>query len=132
MQRAASTPRMLRFPPQVTVKDYRKVAYVYVTGPEPRALGNYPYDGPRGEKDMNRGRITLPRGADLARLRVEGAVQQCADTQDGTLVLTIPKAPAVEGMPTPEYIAPEETGFQRQKREAAAVEAAAAAAAARR
>jgi hypothetical protein len=112
----------------VTVKNYRPVAYAYVTGPEPKASGNYPYDGPRGEKDMNRGRITLPRGADLARLREKGALQQCADCSDGTLILTIPKAPANPSMPTPEYVTPSEAGCVKTEAQIAAVDAAAAAA----
>ena len=78
---------------QVAINDYRTATYLYITGPPPKASGNYPYDGPRGEHDMNRGRITLPRGADVARMRAAASLQEFADTSSGSLLLTIPKAP---------------------------------------
>lgn len=102
---------------EVTIKHYRPVAYVYLTGPPPKASGNYPLDGPRGEKDMNRGRITLPRGADLARLREKGAMKQFMSTADGTVVLTIPKAPKDESKPTSEFVSMADRGFIKQKAE---------------
>ena len=111
---------------EATVHNYRPVAYVYITGPPPKESGNYPHDGPRGERDMNRGRITLPRGADLAKLREKGALAKCADCASGSLVLTIPKAPKAADVPTSEYIDPEEAGVAKQKRDVAAAEAEAA------
>ena len=111
---------------EATVHNYRPVAYVYITGPPPKESGNYPHDGPRGERDMNRGRITLPRGADLAKLREKGALAKCADCASGSLVLTIPKAPKPADVPTSEYIDPEEAGVAKQKRDVAAAEAEAA------
>ena len=101
---------------EATVHNYRPVAYVYITGPPPKESGNYPHDGPRGERDMNRGRITLPRGADLAKLREKGALAKCADCASGSLVLTIPKAPKAADVPTSEYIDPEEAPYRRYVR----------------
>ena len=108
---------------EVTVGEYRPVAYAYITGPPPKRGANYPHDGPRGEVDMNRGRITLPRGADMARLRQAETLREFADLSDGTLVLTIPKAPKQDSSaPTPEYIAPEDSGAAQQRRKMAAIE----------
>lgn len=112
---------------EVTIDEYRPVAYAYITGPPPKSSANYPHDGPRGEQDMNRGRITLPRGADLARLRAADTLREFADLSDGTLVLTIPKAPKMDSaLPTPEFVATDETGLARQRRNTAAIEGAAA------
>ena len=108
---------------EVTVEGYRPVAYAYLTGPPPKASGNYGHDGPRGEKDMNRGRITLPRGADLAQLRKADSLLPLAELSKGSCILKIPKAPKDESVPTAEYVAPEETGRLRQTRKLAAQEA---------
>lgn len=105
---------------EVTVDAYRTCAYAYVTGPEKKPGSYDVHDGPRGEKNLNRGRITLPRGADLERLRAAGARFQelFADFSNNSLTITIPKAaPAatVPAPPTGEYVAPDETGLQKQR-----------------
>ena len=117
---------LVHFDEVAVSQHYRPVAYAYITGPPPKESGNYPYDGPKGERDMNRGRITLPRGADLDRLRAgaDDSLMEFVDVSSGSLILTVPKAPARDAsMPTPEYVAAEERGLEKQKRAAASVEA---------
>ena len=114
---------------QVTVGEYRPVAYAYITGPPPELscrLGEARQpkpsvrDGPRGERDLRCGRITLPRGADLGKLRAADTLRPFADFSDNSLTLTIPKAPttAREGSEAPggEYVDPDETGLKRLQR----------------
>ena len=64
-----------------------------------------------------------PRGATKEMLEEEVTLREFADLSDGTLVLTIPKAPKQDSSaPTPEYIAPEDSGAAQQRRKMAAIE----------
>ncbi len=76
---------------------------------------SYPYDGPRGEKDLNRGRISLPRGADLeACARKEFSVEPWRKTGGAGIRVTVPKRAGAG--PTAEYVDPDQTGRARNER----------------
>ena len=99
---------------------YRPVGYIYVTGPKPKGKGNYPYDGPRGEKDLNRGRIVLPRGTDYARC----AAGEWSVNVESVCRISVPRKCAEEGPDGASEggaLRPEETGLSKQLRAEQAV-----------